>query len=568
MAIHAEWALAAGSSALDDNKQSFSAGEKTLSVASRFLYFLFGGRYLRKVKQGVLLALIFCGPISFSSSANAEEYYWWLAQYFPTVEVNKFSSPQAVCQKLAEVNTQLDSNYYSVVQSVTFNPTVSYIEYICRHGTYRKSDGMWMGWPGYSVQRGGDSCAAGSSLNPVSHLCENSSISNPSKQKGNPDSGQVCNASAVSKLVSDPINFAIGNTYLEEADFKSFGPSPIRFSRYYNSVDGLWNHTYSTHLAIDGSTVSLIRADGSRADFWVTGNTAVALGEELGSLIRLGGNWVYTASSQIKQVFNSGGKLISVSEPGGNAQTLTYGPESNVTQVTVTDNFGNTLSFSQDINFRPAEMHTAGLDVTYSYNSSGQFYRVDRVRNGQTENRTYHYEVAGKPSLLTGITDERGVRAVTWAYDDQDRAISSEMAGAIGKIHIDYHADGSSTVTNELGKQTLYHYQVIQGVKYITSVEGEPTVNCPASNSTYTYNDRGQVLTKTDAKGFITTHLYNNRGLETSRTEATGTPQARTTTTTWHATFNLPLTVTEGGQVTTYTYDAQGRQITRSKTSL
>ncbi|WP_345945801.1 RHS repeat domain-containing protein, partial [Pseudomonas sp. dw_358] len=65
---------------------------------------------------------------------------------------------------------------------------------------------------------------------------------------------------------------------------------------------------------------------------------------------------------------------------------------------------------------------------------------------------------------------------------------------------------------------------------------GEPSDNCPASNSTYTYDDRGQVLTKTDAKGFITTYTYNDRGLEASHTEASGTPQARTTTTTWDPT--------------------------------
>ena len=74
--------------------------------------------------------------------------------------------------------------------------------------------------------------------------------------------------------------------------------------------------------------------------------------------------------------------------------------------------------------------------------------------------------------------------------------------------------------------------------------------------------------TQTDAKGFVTTYTYNDRGLETTRTQASGTPQARTTTTTWHATFNLPLTVTEGGQVTTYTYDTQGRQTSRTQTAL
>lgn len=234
----------------------------------------------------------------------------------------------------------------------------------------------------------------------------------------------------------------------------------------------------------------------------------------------------------------------------------------------MTDNLGNSLRFSQDVEYRPAEMHTSGLDIKYVYNNTGQLLHADRVRSGQAESRTYHYDVPGKQALLSGITDERGVRVATWSYDDQGRAISSEQAGGTGKVQISYNADGSSTVTNELGKKTVYRYQVIQGVKHIVAVEGEPSANCPASNSTFTYNDRGQVLTQTDAKGFITTYSYNDRGLETTRTEASGTPQARTTTTTWHATFNLPLTVTEGGQVTTYTYDTQGRQTSRTQTAL
>ncbi len=368
--------------------------------------------------------------------------------------------------------------------------------------------------------------------------------------------------------MSDPINFAIGNTFQEEVDFAPTGASPISFIRYYNSVSGLWSHTYSAHLEMDGSAVTVVRADGSQAPFFVANGVGVPKGEELGSLVQSGSNWLYTSAANQSQTFDSSGRLLAITNPNGNTQTLAYGTASSVTPVNVTDNLGNTLAFYQDGQLRPVELHTVGLDITYAYNSAGQFYRLTSVRNGQAAIRTYHYEAANKPNLLTGITDERGVRSVAWAYDDQGRAISSEMANGIGKIYIGYGTDGASTVTNELGKKTLYRYQVIRGVKYIVSVVGEPSANCPASNATFTYNDRGQVLTKTDAKGFITTHAYNDRGLETMRTEASGTPQARTTTTTWHANFNLPLIVSEGKQVTTYTYDNKGRQTSRTQTAL
>ncbi len=143
----------------------------------------------------------------------------------------------------------------------------------------------------------------------------------------------------------------------------------------------------------------------------------------------------------------------------------------------------------------------------------------------------------------------------------------SQHAGGASLIQINYNADGSSTVTNELGKKTVYRYKNISGVKRISSIEGEPSANCPASNSVYTYNDRGQVLTKTDAKGLVTTYDYNDRGLEVSRTEATGTALARPTTTEWDPDRFLPIKVIEPNRITVYSYDNQGRELTRQSTS-
>ena len=186
---------------------------------------------------------------------------------------------------------------------------------------------------------------------------------------------------------------------------------------------------------------------------------------------------------------------------------------------------------------------------------------------GQTTQRQYHYEVSGNPDLLTGITDERGIRYATWAYDDQGRAISSEHADGADKVTVAYNSDGTVSVTNELGKVAKYSFQTILGVKRITAIDGEPSPNCPNSNSTFTYDDRGLLKTKTDNKGNVTTYNHNERGLETSRTEASGTPQARTITTDWHADWFLPVTITEPDRITQYTYDAQGRQTSQSITS-
>ncbi len=129
-----------------------------------------------------------------------------------------------------------------------------------------------------------------------------------------------------------------------------------------------------------------------------------------------------------------------------------------------------------------------------------------------------------------------------------------------------YNADGSSTVTNELGKNATYRFTNFGGVKRVKAIEGEPSPNCSASNSSYTYNDRGQVLTKTDAKGLSTTYSYNDRGLKVSRVEASGTPLARTITTEWDPSRFLKTKVVEPTRTTLYTYDAQGRPLSQQTT--
>ncbi|PZE10023.1 RHS repeat protein [Pseudomonas sp. 57B-090624] len=201
------------------------------------------------------------------------------------------------------------------------------------------------------------------------------------------------------------------------------------------------------------------------------------------------------------------------------------------------------------------------IKIDLTYNAHGKLSRLN-YSNGETRN--YFYDDPRNPNLLTGITDERGIRYATWAYDDQGRAISSEHAGGAERTLVSYNADGSSTVTNALGKRTTYRFQTIQGIRRITAIEGEPSANCPNSNSTFTYDDRGLVKTRTDNKGNVTTFDYNDRGLEVSRTEAYGTPQARTVTTTWHPTLFLPASVTEPDRITTYSYDDQGRPLSQS----
>ncbi|MDH1265678.1 DUF6531 domain-containing protein [Pseudomonas sp. GD03944] len=380
------------------------------------------------------------------------------------------------------------------------------------------------------------------------------------KNKGNPGDNLTCDAPG--KAQGNPINIAIGNKYQEESDYTGMGIYPIRFSRSYNSVDGYWRHNYSARLRISANTLTLVKRDGNESRFTVSGSTITSELSELGKISQDGTNWIYLSPAQERFKFDNLGRLISTTSPQGQTHALSYSSST----VTVVDDFGHTLTLTQDDRGQPLTMNTAGTSVTYNYDNVSRLISLTKVQSSATQNRTFHYENTSYPRFLTGITDESGVRYATWAYDSQGRAISSEHAGAVEKITLTYNSDGSTTITNELGKKTTYRFQNIQGVRHVVAIEGQPSANCPSSNSAFTYDTRGLLKSKTDNKGYVTTYDYNTRGLESSRTEASGTPQARTITTTWHSDFFAPIAVVEPHQTTNYTYDPQGRQISQTVT--
>jgi YD repeat-containing protein len=302
--------------------------------------------------------------------------------------------------------------------------------------------------------------------------------------------------------------------------------------------------------------------DGRQIVFTIIGINATAAVAGTGSLVYTNQQWMYRDVNNDVYSFDSSSRLLEVVIHDGKKYSLVYTEsDKDPGLVQVSDNRGNSLSFAQDAFYQPLSLSAPGFRVKYSYSSQALIGLV-KSSQGLVSTRSYKYNFVGGVALLGAVTDERGILSATWEYDSQGRAVSSKNAGDVGKVTVS-NSGSTTDVVNELGKSAKYSFITLNGVSMISSVEGEPSPNCPASNSSYTYDGMGHLLTKTDVKGFITTYTYNDRGLEVSRTEASGTPQARVTTTEWDPTRFLRIKVVESTRTTVYTYDDQGRETSR-----
>lgn len=104
----------------------------------------------------------------------------------------------------------------------------------------------------------------------------------------------------------------------------------------------------------------------------------------------------------------------------------------------------------------------------------------------------------------------------------------------------------------------LYGFQTILGVRKNTSVSQPCSSSCSTTAATTTYDANGNIATRTDFLGVVSTYTYDlNRNLEIQRIEGNGRPEARTISTRWHPFWRLMTAQAEPSRRTTWVYNGQ-----------
>lgn len=418
-----------------------------------------------------------------------------------------------------------------------------------------------------------------------------------------------------SKGTGNPVHLATGNKFQRETVFPGLATGVLEFEWFYNSLvqakngRDKWSHTYSRRVSnilgplIENAaeleqdspqskllTVSAYRSDGRVIKFsnefdWITMTTLdpewesnAKLGFELQSVNDgVSGEIVglrLSTVSGLEEIYDIDGRLLSIRKPNGRTVSMNY---VDGLLVSVSDEFGRSMTFQYETEANIIVSLTAPDGSFYRWNYDSPNANLFEIRmpddtdetNADNPRRFFLYENDLFPMHMTGITDERGNREATWQYDASGMAYSSEHALGTEKYTLDFSApDGSTTVTDPLGRVRSYGFGVSNGSIKLGTVNGGACTDCGRDAASYVYNDNGHLISKTDFRANVTTFVPDEAGREGSRTEGVGSLSARTITTNWEPDINKPSLIERYGRRTVYDYYPDGRLRTITETAV
>ncbi len=390
------------------------------------------------------------------------------------------------------------------------------------------------------------------------------------------------------------------------------GKTGLSFALYFNSqsirssaVGAKWSYSYRMAVVTGQGTATVIQPDGSETVYTLSGSSYVPPVGTYSSLIHNSdGSWTLTTKSGMVYAFRSAdGMLASITDPNGNAITLTYGSGSYLTSIT--DSVGRSLT-----------LEYTGAQLTYVTDCQGRIWSLtydtanlvtaihDPAINGQNPARVIGYDANGNVNQITdrlgdtwqytfdssgniqGATDPLGNGGSTnFAYLAQPKTgPSTAMTGIISSTKYvawtDMNGNTTSYGLDSLGRHISTTTPL--GNTYKTSYDSynnKISTTTPLGHvSQFTYDSLGNNLVSQDPLGNQTTYTYGVNSVKTSITDAIGNkttntldskgnvtaitnPNGETTSFALNSDGSVSATTDPLGRVTSYTYDQYGNNV-------
>lgn len=237
----------------------------------------------------------------------------------------------------------------------------------------------------------------------------------------------------------------------------------ILFKLHTSNLYTFTDNGDGTFTPAPGLLVALIRQDGPPVKYTITDN------------------------NQNDYVFDETGKLTNYKNAQGYTLDYSYNTTGLLSQIT--DNVSaKSLSFTYDTLDRIVKVvDQTGRNVNYTYDNNGDLIQVIDVLD---QLWTYTYDSAHR---MTNVLDPNGNSLERTEYDEQGRAVRQYDGENNLIVELTYNADGTTIITDALGH-----------------------------NSINTYDERGTLVSNTDATGNADEKSYLSNFRPFSITDADG----------------------------------------------
>ncbi|MHB1059459.1 MAG: hypothetical protein ACYC0F_16420, partial [Rhodanobacter sp.] len=298
-----------------------------------------------------------------------------------------------------------------------------------------------------------------------------------------------------------------------------------------------------------------------------------------------------TADRVSTSVYNAVGELVATIDPAGNVTTLRYDAFGDVLEQTsyatplttqqranlggapsLNDLLGAVTTNSNDRSTRliydslgnvVASVDAAGYVLTTAYDGDNRAVLTTAYATaldaGQIAELSDTSTLADLQAMLAASPHDEQTR---FYYDASGRpAAQIDAAGDLTVFSYDIGTD-TTTTTRYAEALTATQLGALDGSERVADLVDDLGSNLDSEQSSVTYDAFGQVASRTDVDGTVTSYIYDGAGrvLSTTVTPASGQGAPRTTSSTYDSQGNL-LTVTDAnGGVTSYEYNAAGQR--------
>ncbi len=388
-------------------------------------------------------------------------------------------------------------------------------------------------------------------------------------------------------IFGNPIT-ATGEKIQPEQDYQDATDPLLRVTRTYNSARAIplstgarsapqWAFDYQQRLLIGSGTLVALRPDGIRHHYRLEQGAYTSRQPDAAVLTATPTGWRLNLGNTLEH-YNAQGQLTALERLDGPRLAFEHDTNGRLTRATARD--GRQIQYHYDLPPGTTVPAPASLPIApyptdlprwielpdntrLTYDLDPLYGEIDRVTHPDGSTRAYQYQTSAGNStqrVLTGLIDERGILVGTYGYNFTGAASSTERAGGVDRWYIqdgrNAQGIGSVTISTPLGDYCRYNFQAKNGLVRLVPYGTDQGPLCGFALKALDYAPDGTPSLLTDLAGTRTRLTHEpTRRLPLTRIEAEGTPDARTTATAWHPTWQLPRERSEPGKRTAYRYN-------------